>query len=104
MEEAILKQMVTIYCKKHHKDSLCPDCAALYQYATKRNETCPRKAEKTFCSSCPIHCYAPKMRAQMKKVMGYAGPRMLFYAPGLVFAHILDSLKKRRKKHNTTKP
>lgn len=98
MEEAVLQKMVEIYCKKHHGQSLCPACQTLYQYAVKRNDGCPRKAEKTFCSSCPIHCYAPKMRTEMRKVMAYAGPRMMLYAPKLVVAHMVDSLGNRRKK------
>ncbi len=96
MEQATMKRMLQIYCKKHHGGNLCPHCQALYQYALARTANCPRKAEKTFCSTCPIHCYAPQMRAEMRQVMGFSGPRMMLYAPHLTLAHLWDTIKHRR--------
>ena len=70
------------------------DAQQLKDYCAKRIEKCPRMAEKTFCSACPIHCYRNKEREQIKDVMKYSGPRMVFSHPVLVMKHALISLKK----------
>lgn len=99
MEALVMGKMVALYCKKnHHHACLCPDCQVLYEYALARMEKCPRKAEKTFCSSCPVHCYKPEMRHKIRQVMRYAGPRMLIYAPGLALSHVWDTIRHGRKK------
>ena len=45
--------------------------------------------EKTFCSQCRIHCYEKTMQKQIKQVMRYSGPRMIFYHPLLALRHAL---------------
>lgn len=84
--------MIRIYCRAHHtvKDSLCPDCQSLCDYALARLDRCPFGAEKTTCANCSIHCYKPAMREQIKVVMRYAGPRMLVHHPILALLHMLD--------------
>ncbi len=89
-EKEIVTQMIAIYCSKHHhtKDELCPTCLELKEYACSRTDHCPFMQTKTFCSACKVHCYAPEKRAQIKQVMKYSGPRMLFHHPVLLIKHM----------------
>ena len=41
------------------------------------------------CKNCPVHCYKPEMREQIRIVMRWAGPRMLFYKPIAAIKHLL---------------
>lgn len=97
-EEKIIEFMVKLYCKKNHKQELCSKCQELLDYSKQRTEKCPRKSEKTFCASCPIHCYKPEMREQIKMVMKFSGPRMIIYNPKMAISHIKDTIKNRKKK------
>jgi len=94
-EKHIIDQMILIYCKSHRHTSfpLCEKCGELKKYAHKRLNNCRFGEDKGFCSNCPIHCYKPDMRAKIKKVMKYSGPRMLFKNPTAVIKHIIESLK-----------
>lgn len=95
-EKRSLQAMVRVYCRAHHaaKDPLCPECQALCDYALNRLDRCPYGAAKTTCVNCPTHCYQPAMREQVKTVMRFAGPRMIFYHPILALFHALDGLRK----------
>lgn len=90
-EKEVLSLMISLYCKGNHKDSngLCETCNELLVYACERWEKCPFTEKKTFCSACKIHCYNDEMRARIKQVMRYSGPRMLFYHPILLIKHLL---------------
>lgn len=77
--------MIHFYCR-HHDDI---DAKELIDYATLRIKKCPMMEEKTFCSRCHIHCYEKNMQEQIKKVMRYSGPRMIFHHPVLVIKHIM---------------
>lgn len=64
-EKRMVSQMIAIYCRGKHgtkRGNLCPDCAALAEYARARSEKCPFMETKTFCSNCKVHCYKPEMR------------------------------------------
>lgn len=74
-------------------EGLCPACAALRAYALRRLDACRFGAAKPPCERCPIHCYAPACREQIRAVMRYAGPRMLLYAPLDALWHLLRRLK-----------
>ena len=95
-EEKTVAAMVRIYCRDHHAapDGLCDDCRALLAYAHERLRRCPYQERKSTCAKCPIHCYKPAMREQMRAVMRYAGPRMLLRHPLLAVLHLIDGLKK----------
>jgi hypothetical protein len=83
--------MVRLYCKREHAASanaLCDRCAALLAYAEARLAICPFGDEKTTCRECPVHCYRPAERAEMKVVMREAGPRMLWRHPWLAIRHL----------------
>ena len=87
-EKLLVSEMIALYCRKNHhmaKGCLCPQCQALHDYALQRIERCPFMETKTFCSACKVHCYKPEMREQIRVVMRWSGPRMLFVHP--VLAH-----------------
>ena len=91
-EKKTVTLMMHIYCRGKHaatpRGTLCPSCQSLLDYALERLEGCPRMAGKTFCSVCPIHCYSPERREEIRQAMRYAGPRMLFYHPLLTLHHM----------------
>ncbi|MBP7368566.1 MAG: nitrous oxide-stimulated promoter family protein [Paludibacteraceae bacterium] len=89
-EKLIVQQMIRLYCNKcHHSSSLCDSCLQLSEYAVSRLEKCPFGERKTSCSACKIHCYEPQMRKEIRRVMRFSGPRMLFYHPILFLNHYL---------------
>lgn len=97
-EAAMVTEMIGLYCRAHHgaeKGGLCPECAALADYARARSARCPRMAEKTFCSTCPHPCYAPAMRQGIRRVMRWAGPRMLPRHPAWALGHMANTLRHR---------
>jgi len=91
-----MEAMIFCYCHDHHRtgDALCPDCQQLYDYAAVRLERCRFGAEKPTCANCPVHCYQKVRREQVKEVMRYAGPRMLWQHPILSLIHWLDGYRK----------
>jgi predicted amidophosphoribosyltransferase len=95
-EEKTVAAMVRLYCHDQHetKTGVCAECEALLAYARARLERCPYQERKSTCAKCPIHCYKPAMREQMRAVMRYAGPRMLLRHPLLAVLHLIDGWKK----------
>jgi hypothetical protein len=91
-EKKIVKLMIQIYSEGHDKKPLNENqkMQELLDYAYFRLDKCPFKDNKKFCSKCKVHCYKPEMRQQIKNVMRYAGPRMLFKHPILLFKHMLQ--------------
>jgi hypothetical protein len=91
-----MEAMVRCYCRGLHgaNDSLCADCQALLGYASIRLERCRFGAAKPTCANCPVHCYQRHRREQVKAVMRYAGPRMVWRHPVLSLRHWLDGFKK----------
>ena len=98
-EKALVSQMIAIYCKgKHHtRHGLCPRCQALEEYARQRSDKCPFMESKTFCSNCKVHCYRGEMREEIRRVMAYAGPRMLLHHPLVALSHALESFREKRR-------
>lgn len=100
-EQETAKLMIEIYCRGNHRqdsgNKLCPNCAELLEYVRIRSEKCPFMENKTFCSNCRVHCYQPKRREEIRKVMRYSGPRMLLRRPGLALWHVICSTKEKRK-------
>lgn len=98
-EKAVVSLMIRLYCKKNHhvREGLCPDCAALEQYARMRSDKCPFMETKTFCSNCTVHCYKPEMREKIRQVMRFSGPRMLFHHPVMAVRHVIESKKEKRR-------
>src|SRR5690349_18477497 len=75
--------MVHVHCRDHHGSALCTECQGLMQYIHLRLERCRFGTEKPTCAKCPVHCYQRDRRDQIKAVMRYAGPRMLWEHPWL---------------------
>lgn len=99
-EKKLVSYMIRLYCNKKHGmkgGELCSSCSELDAYAGKRSDNCPNMENKTFCSSCKTHCYKPEMREKIRAVMRFAGPRLVFRRPHLVFRHIVDTLKEKNK-------
>ncbi len=69
-----VKAMVEVYCKDHHgtKGELCAECRELLEYAEVRLDRCPYGEDKPTCNKCPIHCYKPEPKEQMRLVMRYS--------------------------------
>ena len=93
--QAVAK-MIEIYCRGKHrkiyKGNLCTECQELMEYAHSRIKNCPFMETKSFCSNCKVHCYSPYMRAKIKAVMRYSGPRIMFYHPLMCIKHAITSL------------
>ena len=73
--------------------SLCPQCQALLDYAHKRLDHCKFGEDKPSCTRCPVHCYKPALREQIRQVMRYSGPRMLLHDPIMAIRHLWDFLR-----------
>jgi len=101
-----MAKMIGIYCSAHHgkRDyGLCTACQEFLDYADVRLKKCPYGDDKPTCSNCPVHCYKPTRKAQARKIMQYAGPRMLFRHPLLAIAHQLDGFRKARHPRELTR-
>lgn len=97
-EKQTVGSMIEIYCHGVHntkKGQLCTECAALQEYASLRTDKCPFMETKTFCSACKVHCYTKERQEQIRAVMRYAGPRMLFVHPVLALRHVGVTLKQK---------
>jgi hypothetical protein len=91
-ERKTVTAMLHLYCRRHHggQGGLCQACAELHAYAMCRLDRCPFGADKPTCAHCPVHCYRADRREQIRAVMRYAGPRMLWRHPYLAIRHLLD--------------
>jgi hypothetical protein len=91
-----MEAMITIHCRDHHRPSatLCAECQGLLDYATVRLERCRFGTDKPTCARCPVHCYQQARREQVKAVMRYAGPRMVWEHPVMSLRHWLDGFRK----------
>ena len=105
-ESRVVHEMIALFRRGvHHtaKGSLCPECEALDAYAQKRIARCPFMRTKTFCSVCSVHCYAPKQQEEIRQVMRYAGPRILFHHPAMCMHHAIDTLEAKRQSQERAK-
>ena len=93
-EKKVVGQMIGLYCHAHHgtsrKTGLCSDCQALLDYAQSRSDCCPFMETKTFCVNCRVHCYKPQMREQIRQVMRWSGPRMIYHHPVMAVHHVIS--------------
>ena len=105
-ESVIVQAMIKMYCQQIHnsKGTLCMECESLSKYADKRLLSCMYGEIKPVCKHCPVHCYSPVMREQMRQVMKWAGPKMIIRNPVFAIMHIIDNLTApKQKKENTFK-
>lgn len=103
-EKEMVSRMIALYCRRNHhtKGTLCPDCAALSDYARQRSDRCPMMEAKTFCSNCRVHCYKPEMREKIRTVMRFSGPRMIFYHPAAAVRHVVETKREKKRLENNT--
>ncbi len=88
--------MIKMYCKSHHtidNNDICKSCGDIRNYAFLRIDNCKFGADKPTCAKCPVHCYKKDRRAEIKEIMRYSGPRMLFRYPLLIFQHMMKNKK-----------
>jgi len=87
-----MRTMAQIFCRDHHHsgDGLCAECSQFLFYAQVRLERCRFGVEKPTCAQCPVHCYQKDRREQVRVMMRYAGPRMLWEHPLMSLRHWLD--------------
>ena len=95
-ERRTVAAMIGVYCRAKHAPEapLCGECADLEAYTSLRLEKCPYGEAKPTCANCPIHCYQPHRREQVRRVMAFSGPRMLWRHPVLAVRHMLDGSRK----------
>lgn len=95
-ERETIQKMAQIYCRGQHQSDtgLCSECESLLAYAMERLERCVYQDKKPTCANCPIHCYKKERREQVRIMMRYAGPRMLFKYPILAILHMVDGKRK----------
>ena len=88
-EKKMISQMIALYCHRNHhtKGVLCPECAALNDYARARSEHCPFMETKTFCV----------MREKIRAVMRFSGPRMIFYHPVAAIRHVVETKREKKR-------
>ncbi len=98
-EQRVVAVMVEMWCRAKHSKSgveksagerkLCESCKKLLHYAQNRVLKCPVIESKTTCKRCLVHCYSPQMRQEIREVMRYSGPRIIFRHPIMAIKHIL---------------
>ena len=71
--------------------------AALDEYARNRSDRCPFMETQTFCANCRVHCCKLEMRAQIREVMRYSGPRMMLHHPVMAVRHVIETQKEKKK-------
>jgi hypothetical protein len=88
--------MTRIYCRDHHHraDGLCTECEQFLTYANTRLERCRFGPEKPTCAKCPVHCYQRERREQVRVIMRYAGPRMMWEHPIMSLRHWFDGFRR----------
>lgn len=120
-EKKVVALMIRMYCRRHCRQQdrtaitdrtdrtgdtnqadnssrtatspLCPECAALLDYAHRRLDSCRFGNGKPSCRKCPVHCYRADMRERIRTVMRWAGPRMIFHHPLAATKHLLRELR-----------
>jgi hypothetical protein len=95
-EKKTISAMIGMYCRDLHGDrssDLCDHCGTLHDYAMQRIDKCPFCLDKPTCANCTIHCYKDDMREEVRRVMRYAGPRMMRRHPILALLHIIDGFR-----------
>jgi hypothetical protein len=92
-EKKTVSLMIKLYCRHYEKNkNICNNCTELLRYAEIRLDRCKFGENKPTCKKCPIHCYKSDMREHMRKVMRWAGPRMILYHPFEALKHLIREI------------
>jgi hypothetical protein len=87
--------MISLYCRANHKSSIpCTTCQALINHAEQKLDRCVYGSQKPACKQCPIHCYKPEYREQIKIIMKESGMKIAYLHPILAFKHLLKGFNK----------
>ena len=90
-EKQTVRKMIELYCRHHLKqDTMSDEYQHLAEFACRRLDHCKYGEQKTACKDCPTHCYAPKEREQIRRIMRWAGPRMIIYSPIDAIRHLFN--------------
>lgn len=93
-EKITVSLMIHMYCRhKEGNRELCPDCAGLLAYALDRLDRCKYSDNKPTCRNCTVHCYNSMMRARIRKVMRWAGPRIILHHPARAIKHLIREIR-----------
>lgn len=89
-----ITRLIHLYCEKKHQSgkNLCDECRDLLDYAHLRLEKCLYGNDKPECKHCPVHCYKPDKREQIKQVMRFVGPRLMFYDPVMFIKYMINKI------------
>ncbi len=89
-EKETIGVMIRMYCHHFHQTkTLCLDCLDLYDYSINRIKNCPFGRGKPICKECTVHCYKSDKREEIRRVMRFAGPMMIFSHPGKAIVYFL---------------
>ncbi len=89
-EKKTVRHMIVLWCRhRHGGGGLCAECRELLGYAVARLDRCQFGEGKTKCHKCAVHCYRKDMRARIREVMRYSGPRMILHHPGEAIRFLL---------------
>ena len=74
-EKMTIQRMIALY-QRRSPEAQADDAhyQALNAYADKRLDKCVFGENKPACKQCPVHCYQPAKREEMKQIMRWAGP------------------------------
>ncbi|MEE1167441.1 MAG: nitrous oxide-stimulated promoter family protein [Alistipes sp.] len=90
-EKAVVAKMIRLYYRrKLGLREPSTEEMELLSYAERRLTHCKFGDQKPACKRCPIHCYRSDMRAKIREVMRWAGPRMIIYDPVAAIKHLLN--------------
>ncbi len=105
----VLGKFVEVYCARHHRDAarepftvggidisgttlggrrVCTECRTLLRHAVVKRARCPLEP-KPACRVCPVHCYAPKMREGIRRVMAFSGRHLILRGHLHLLLHFL---------------
>lgn len=93
-EITLINVMIECYYRKHGAENDVTR-EQMLAYAQRRLEVCRFGEAKPTCQHCPVHCYHPRYRTQMKIIMRYSGPRMLVSHPILTLKHAYRGVTRR---------
>jgi hypothetical protein len=89
-EKKTISAMISIYCESVHGGKiLCDECRELQEYTLGRIDRCVFGSGKPACKQCTVHCYSPKRREEIRQVMRFSGPAMLYKHPVLAIVHLV---------------
>jgi hypothetical protein len=92
----ILAVFTAVFCRHHHAGTkaplrpleaelqglrldrclLCAECRDFLAYAFARRLRCPLDP-KPSCKHCPVHCYRPGHREQVREIMRFSGRHLI---------------------------